>query len=219
MSSSSLLSAFQEASSSFNEIPIIDFKDATSTDPVVRRKIANEIRDACLRVGFFYVKNHGIPQSAIEGAVQAAKDYFNLPLETKMKMDIRNSTNYKGYTALLAENTDPLGNGDMHEGFELGFEEFDVSETEAPREDGAMTGKNVWPENMPGFREVVLEYYHAAVRLGLSMFPLFALALDLPENFFADKTTNPAAIMRLLHYPPQTGPVDERVIGIGAHTE
>lgn len=25
--------------------------------------------------------------------------------------------------------------------------------------------------------------------------------------------------MRVLHYPPQTGPVDDRVIGIGAHTE
>ena len=25
--------------------------------------------------------------------------------------------------------------------------------------------------------------------------------------------------MRILHYPPQTGPVDDRVIGIGAHTD
>ena len=68
------------------------------------------------------------------------------------------------------------------------------------------------------------------------MFPLFALALDLPEAFFDDKvmiylhtllgicskvlqTQHSAALMKLLHYPPQTGPVDERVIGIGAHTE
>lgn len=77
---------------------------------------------------------------------------------------------------------------------------------------------------------------HAAVKLGLSMFPLFALALNLPEDFFADKvligytgglqmlmkdfqTLHPAAVMRLLHYPPQTGEIDERIIGIGAHTE
>jgi len=26
-------------------------------------------------------------------------------------------------------------------------------------------------------------------------------------------------MLRALHYPPQTGPIDERVIGIGAHTE
>lgn len=26
-------------------------------------------------------------------------------------------------------------------------------------------------------------------------------------------------MMKFLHYPPQTGPIDERVFGIGAHTE
>ena len=31
--------------------------------------------------------------------------------------------------------------------------------------------------------------------------------------------TKPAAVMRLLHYPPQNGVVDDRVQGIGAHTE
>ncbi len=30
-------------------------------------------------------------------------------------------------------------------------------------------------------------FSHAAVSLGKNLFPLFALALDLPENFFEDK--------------------------------
>jgi hypothetical protein len=60
---------------------------------------------------------------------------------------------------------------------------------------------------------------HAVVRFGKILFPLFALALDLPENFFDDKITKPAAIMRLLHYPPQPAQPLDRVIGIGAHTE
>ena len=60
---------------------------------------------------------------------------------------------------------------------------------------------------------------HAVIRLGQALFPLFALALDLPENFFDDKTTNPAAIMRLLHYPPQPAKPLDRILGIGAHTE
>jgi len=67
------------------------------------------------------------------------------------------------------------------------------------------------------------------------LFPLFAIALDLPQSFFDDKvlssivicftrsqlfqTKYSAALMKLLLYPPQTGPSDERVIGIGAHTE
>lgn len=80
------------------------------------------------------------------------------------------------------------------------------------------------------------------MHLGQLLFPLFALALDLPETFFDDKvslsflpplaasaltsfffqTTKPAAIMRLLHYPPQSPSVvdaNDKVIGIGAHTE
>jgi len=90
--------------------------------------------------------------------------------------------------------------------------------------DSDMYAENVWPDStlLPDFRETVLDYYHHAVRLGKSLFPLFALALDLPENFFEDKITKPAAIMRLLHYPPQNPKtVDEsdRIIGIGAHTD
>jgi len=50
-----------------------------------------------------------------------------------------------------------------------------------------MAGANVWPSDLPGFRLAVLKYYHAAVNLGKLLFPLFALALYLPEDFFDDK--------------------------------
>lgn len=139
-----------------------------------------------------------------------------------MQIDIHKSDNFKGYTALLGENTDPNNRGDMHEGFDLGWSDEEAPQAAGvPRTAGAMSGQNVWPsaDDLPGFKERVLSYYHAAVALGMALFPLFALALDLPEDFFADKTTKPAAIMRLLYYPPQTGVHDERVLGIGAHTE
>ncbi|KAJ7600252.1 hypothetical protein C8J56DRAFT_768493 [Mycena floridula] len=210
-----------QTESTFEQIPIIDFADMSSTDPVVRRELADRIRDACINVGFFYINNHGIPPEVISRAVEAAQRFFSLPSASKMDIDIHKSSNFKGYTALLGENTDPTGQGDLHEGFDLGWEEANPEGNNA-RDDGAMSGRNIWPDGLPGFREEVLSYYHAAVRLGQSLFPLFALALDLPENFFDDKTTKPAAIMRLLHYPPQHAwSVEEngKIIGIGAHTE
>jgi len=112
--------------------------------------------------------------------------------------------------------------GDMHEGYEIGWEELNPQSDEPKRSsavDGVMTGANVWPSGLPGFREAVLEYYHAAVGVGRLLFPIFALALDLSEDFFDDKTKNSAAIMKVLHYPPQSGPVDDRIIGVGAHTD
>ena len=62
--------------------------DADSCDPVARQQLARDIRDACINVGFFYVKNHGIPEDSILGAVDAAKAFFALPEETKLKVCI-----------------------------------------------------------------------------------------------------------------------------------
>jgi len=134
-----------------------------------------------------------------------------------MLIDIHKSDNFKGYTALLAENTDPQNRGDLHEGFDIGWEDESLGAESGAT--GPMQGGNVWPEYLPGFKEPVLEYYHLLIGLGKTLFHLFALALDLSEDFFDDKTLRPAAIMRLLYYPPQTGVIDDRVIGIGSHTD
>lgn len=217
--SPSFLATNVRTDSTFEEIPVIDLSDATSADPMARRALADKIRDACINVGFVYVKNHGIPEVVIDNAVNAARTFFKLPLETKMSLDIHKSPNFKGYTGLLGENTNSENRGDMHEGFDIGWEELEEAGNALREGDGAMAGGNVWPSDLPGFREAVLSYYHAGVKLGKLLFPLFAMALDVPENFFDDKTTKPAAIMRLLYYPPQTGVIDDRVIGIGAHTD
>ena len=40
----------------------------------------------CLLIVQLLVSNHGIPSEVIEGALTAAKDFFALPLETKMEV-------------------------------------------------------------------------------------------------------------------------------------
>ncbi|KAH9891881.1 Clavaminate synthase-like protein [Cubamyces lactineus] len=209
-----------ESAEAFRDIPIIDLKDLDSPRPEARKALGSAVKDACMNVGFLYVKNHGIPEETIQKAYSASKEFFSLPLDKKMELDMRKSSAFKGYNALLTSNLDPINRGDLHEGFEFGWEEIQARDNDEKRaNDGVMAGANVWPSDIPDFREALLSYYHAAVNLGRKMFPLFALALDLPENFFDDKTKNAAAIMRVLHYPPQTGAVDDRVIGIGAHTD
>ncbi|CCM03724.1 uncharacterized protein FIBRA_05870 [Fibroporia radiculosa] len=228
-----------DTADAFSQVPVIDLKDASSTDPAVRRALGAAIRDVCINVGFFYgacglsvsvymrragiglnaVCNHGISQRTIDNALAAMTEYFSLPLDEKMELDMRKSPNFKGYNPVLSSNNDPVNNGDMHEGFEFGWEELQAKESDEKRaNDGVMAGVNVWPR-APADLDGEHVVSHAAVTLGKTMFPLFALALDLPEEYFGDKTKNSAALMRVLHYPPQTGPVDDRVIGIGAHTD
>ncbi|TFK48795.1 Clavaminate synthase-like protein [Heliocybe sulcata] len=209
----SLVGVANKADPSFSRIPIIDLQNISTADPTLKQELSEKIRDACMNVGFFYVKNHGIPVATLENALAESKNFFALPLETKMEIDMRKTPNFKGYNPLFSSNNDPNGLKDMHEGFEFGWEEMAPQERDEKRaEDGVMAGSNVWPpkEDAPAFREAVLSYYHAAVNLGKLLFPLFARALDLPETFFDDKTKNSAALMRVLHYPPQTPDVDEK---------
>ncbi|KZT69604.1 Clavaminate synthase-like protein [Daedalea quercina L-15889] len=217
----SLVDAAQRAelTEAFSHIPVIDLSDVSSMDLAVRKGLADAIRDACMNVGFFYVANHGIPETTITGVLAATKEYFSLPLEQKMELENKNTPNFKGYNPVKSSRNDPLSDGDMHEGFEFGWEELEANGYQGAEKDGAMAGANVWPREPAGFRDAALAYYHAAVGLGKRLFPLFAAALDLPETYFDDKTKNSAALMRVLHYPPQTGPVDDRLVGIGAHTD
>ncbi|KAN0088084.1 hypothetical protein V8E55_006705 [Tylopilus felleus] len=207
----------------FTSIPIIDLSKCGT--PEGRLDTAYEIRDACMRVGFFYVRNHGIPQSCLDNVLAAIQTYFSLPMETKMKLYHRTVANFKGYIPPLDSNIDSANNdkGDFHESFDFGWEETEAKVHDEKRvNDGAMAGGNVWPLNdCLGFRESCLAYYHAAVNVGKTLFPLFALALELPERYFDDKTQNSAAVMRVLHYPLQNGypEIDDDTPGIGAHTD
>ncbi|KAF8635830.1 hypothetical protein AX15_000029 [Amanita polypyramis BW_CC] len=207
---------------SFSKIPVIDITHINSPDVGLRHALAKDVRDACINVGFFYVKNHNILDNVIDEALDGAKQFFALPLESKMEIENKTSPNFRGYAPILSGNNNPDNAGDFHEGFQFGWEELvDDKGTKGEEIDGPMSGANVWPSvtEVPNFREAVLKYYHAAVQLGRLLFPIFALALELPENYFEDKTKHSAAIMGLLHYPPQTGHTDDRVIGIGAHTD
>ncbi|KAF8158443.1 hypothetical protein B0H34DRAFT_782930 [Crassisporium funariophilum] len=216
----SLVATADHMNLEFEQVPVIDLTNVISKDSMERKKLADEVRDACMRVGFFYVTNHGVPESKMQGAVEMARSFFSLPTEIKMEIENRKTPNFKGYSPLLSGNNNPDGAGDLQEGFEFGWEETNpISDITDGATSGVMAGANVWPSKVPGFREAVLDYYYAAVKLGKALFPIFALALNLPEDFFEDKTQNSAALMKLLHYPSQTGPIDERVIGIGAHTE
>jgi isopenicillin N synthase-like dioxygenase len=201
----------------FNAIPVIDFSAMRSADLAARQLIAQQLCEACIRVGFFYIKNHGVPQEAIDGVFSQTKRFFSLPLEEKMRIHISKSPNHRGYVPLLEENTDPVGKGDLHEAFDCAL---DVPADDPDLLAGKILyGPNVWPDNLPGFRESLDRYYWHLYDLGRNLFQAFALALELPEDFFEDKITKPIAQLRLLHYPPQNGPIDEKQIGTGAHSD
>ncbi|KAE9384905.1 TO43-3rc [Gymnopus androsaceus JB14] len=83
----SLIQSAEAAQSSFERIPIIDLKHLNSPDASLQKSLAREIRKACIDVGFFYIQNHGLPGALIEDFLWESKEFFSLPLESKLKED------------------------------------------------------------------------------------------------------------------------------------
>jgi isopenicillin N synthase-like dioxygenase len=209
----------------FDAIPVIDFAamqgedlhSASLSQRRDRQQVADQLRDACTQVGFFYVKNHGVPQAVIDEAFAEAQRFFALPLSEKMQIHISRSGNHRGYVPLLEENTDPTAKGDLHEAIDFALE---VPDTDPDVLAGKkLYGANVYPNDLPGFRDAIDRYYWELHQLGRKIFQAFALALELPEDYFEDKITKPLAQLRLLRYPPQTGEIDHQQIGTGAHSD
>jgi isopenicillin N synthase-like dioxygenase len=85
-------------------------------------------------------------------------------------------------------------------------------------EDKSEPSINMWPSDLPGFKEGIFAYHTQLLQLSRRMTRLFALALHMPEDSFDDYIKCPEAGMRILHYPRQQASVDDQ-LGIGAHTD
>lgn len=67
--------------------PVIDFSDYLSGDQKRMEYCAAQIREACLTQGFFQIVNHNIPLNLQKEMFKVSKEFFDLPLEEKMKLD------------------------------------------------------------------------------------------------------------------------------------
>jgi isopenicillin N synthase-like dioxygenase len=202
----------------FDTVPVIDFAGMLGDDPKAKAAVAARLRDACANVGFFYLANHGIPQTLVDAMFAECPRFFGLPLEDKMRLHVRKSSTLLGYVTMKDENADPsVGQGDLHEAFDFASEEV-VTDDGVLHADFRQAG-NLWPDNLPGFRETMTRYSIAVRLLARRIFGAFALALDLPEDHFLPLTDRHMSLIRILYYPSQPGPLDERQLGTGAHTD
>ncbi|WP_052257675.1 isopenicillin N synthase family dioxygenase [Leisingera sp. ANG-DT] len=195
---------------SFDKIPVIDISALNTGGSLF--EVAKEIRWALTNVGFFYVKNHGVPEAVVNGAFDETRAFFDLPLQDKMDLHISKSgLALRGYIEIFGENTDPKKTKDLKECFDIG--------PEGPAGDAPFFGPNLWPAVRPEFERAVYGYHQEMKGLAQRLMRAIAVSLDLEADFFAPKMQNPITIQRLLHYPPQEGQIDESVMGIGAHTD
>ena len=193
------------------EVPILDMSPLVSGGDV--EPLAGDLRSACEGMAFFYVKNHGVPQDTIDGAIAASKRFFAQPLEERLK--VVKDRFHRGY--LPMGTTQFPGRGpDLKDSYDIGVDlPLDHPDVIAGL---PLHGPNQWP-NLPQFREPLEAYFVAVRNFGLNLLKLFARSLDLEEAFFIQHYTKPTILMRLMHYPPQEQAIESNSIGATAHMD
>jgi isopenicillin N synthase-like dioxygenase len=76
---------------------------------------------------------------------------------------------------------------------------------------------NVWPAEIPSFRDDVYGLYEALDAMGGALLQSIALFLKLPADFFAKATRDGNSVLRLLHYPPM--PPNPQGVRAAAHED
>src|ERR1700722_17477319 len=86
-----------EAARSVSSFPIFDIAGLSGGDRAERLTVQKQLRQACLDKGFFYVKNHGVPEELVTRIFSESEKFFALPEQQKLASDKALSGANRGY--------------------------------------------------------------------------------------------------------------------------
>ena len=75
-------------------IPVIDLSPL-SDGAAGERFVGRQLRDTVQRIGFFYVKNHGVPQQKIDRAIETGAQFFHM--DRAQKETVRVADYHRGF--------------------------------------------------------------------------------------------------------------------------
>lgn len=197
----------------FSSIPLVEITKLRTGTRAEQQQVAEDLGKAAREVGFIYITGGGIDEALFGGVLDAAKRFFALPHDEKMKVYIGNSRCHRGYVP-EGEEVFASGTKDKKEAYDLSID--------LPPDDpdyvagNPLLGPNQWPD-LPGFKAAVGSYYTAVFDLGRVLLRGFAMAIGEEPTFFDRYVTKPPSQLRLIHYPFDSS-ADDRP-GIGAHTD
>jgi isopenicillin N synthase-like dioxygenase len=123
---------------------------------------------AAVDVGFFQVRNHGIDLAKVRAAFAAAEAFFALPDAVKAKYPLRKADN-AGWES-KAQVRPSTGTADQKESYQITRPHMDV----------------LWPseEELPGFKQTMLEFEAQCWQVGMRLLSCFAGKLGFDSDFF-----------------------------------
>ena len=184
---------------------------------------AKQVTKICETTGFFYISDfsHLLPESVFQSLDSSARTFFNLPEETKMKIDMnQGGAAWRGFFPVGNELTS--GVPDLKEGIYFGTELPALNKKRVP-----LHGVNQFPdEEVPEMRTAVLNYMRGCQEIGHTLMGLISIGLELPSPDFISSqlTKDPLELFRIFHYPPRAKTIgnkkfDKSINGVSEHCD
>ncbi len=199
------MSYAQAADIGVDAIPVIDVAGIGQDGESVLA-IGRQMLEAAETVGFFYVRNHGIPAALIEDVLRVAATFFAEPPERKQSVAV--NAGHRGFIQMGQAKMASRARPDLKESFVWGLD--------SP---GDGIPPNRWPEFLPEMRGVLTAFFAAGNQLGWSLLRAFAAALDIPPESFVRSIDRPISRGSVIYYPPQPPDLGAEQFGVSTHTD
>ncbi|KAF2009430.1 putative leucoanthocyanidin dioxygenase [Aaosphaeria arxii CBS 175.79] len=214
-----------------HEVSIVDLSAFTANgDAESKRRAAIDLREKLKVNGCIGIVGHGVSQKMITEAFAVAKEFFDMPMEEKMKAPHPDApVPHRGYSrpddknhvaAKTAKEMTSEAKKEMYSKTKDFKEAFDLGSEENRDEPNTWLPKGVYD----GFREFTLKFYWELNKTSLAILDALIISLDLTDEE-ADRVRalHPGHDhqLRLLHYPPvaRVEAADKLVTRMGAHTD
>jgi isopenicillin N synthase-like dioxygenase len=202
--------------------PVFDLSRFEGADASGRERLGAEVDGICRSTGFLAISGHGVPRATITAAWDAARAFFDLPPEEKEKARAPYAGYPYGYLGpgveALAKSKGQETPPDLKESFNGGPLSVPPG-LDDPEALAFCYAPTIWPVAPAGFRPAWEAYYRAMEELAARIMRVFAVALKLPEDFFAEMIDRPVSALRALDYPRASAPPKPGQLRAGAHTD
>ncbi|XP_076890719.1 1-aminocyclopropane-1-carboxylate oxidase homolog 1-like isoform X1 [Bidens hawaiensis] len=181
-------------------LPIIDL-EGMNEDPIRRKEVIRQVKDALESWGFFQMVNHGIPINVLEEMLKGVRDFHEQDTEVKKqwyKRDLSGKTRF------------------------VYLSNFDIYATPVANwRDSCycfMAPNSPQPHELPPVcREILLEYSKQVTKLAVCLFELMSEALGLDPNHLLDMGCADGLSVVGQYYP--SCPQPELTAGTRDHTD
>ncbi len=196
-------------------VPLVDISRFAVEGPE-REAFLADLRHAAHDIGFFYVVGHGIDPAVPAAVLDAAREFFALPLERRLAIENLNSPQFRGYTR---ENTEYTGGEpDQRDQLDIGPEREALVLGPDDPPYLRLIGPNQWPTDVPGLETAVLAWQAEADRVARTVLRALAAALGQPDTYFDEWFDDEATLsLKVVRYPGR-GPGQSRQ-GVGPHKD